>query len=432
MPVPHLQIYGQRPVLWLFCAGLVCIALLKSVEWTFLHTLSVSFDPWALAALVVAQFLLEPDRRAAWITCAVGISLSFVLFRWQPTLGEFAEPISLGIASFIIQCITMLIWPGRRSRTLLVLAAGSLVIIGQQIAGIGQYFTTIEAMTFDNRAYLVDLSLGFNPVGFVLSTVEAMPGLLNAGVMPLLHLAYATILLMMALIVLLHLRIQSAGWGLALTAFLLAGAAGGTLYHVFPAAGPVYAFAAFPELPLSSALTPAPAILDPHYVRNCMPSLHMTFALLIVINTDDLSRTVRSFTIVFTALTIIATLALGQHYLIDLIVAAPFTCAIQAMARSIVSFKWPSPGFWIGSGCVAGWLFVLVVHVEWFLKVPGFTLIVSALTLIVSVLAYRADARNSLAPKRTVELSANTCAVARQSESTGDPRLPITTDALPS
>jgi hypothetical protein len=131
-----------------------------------------------------------------------------------------------------------------------------------------------------------------------------------------------------------------------------------------------------------------------------MPSLHVTLALLIVINTNGLSRTVRTFAIIFASSTIMATLALGQHYLIDLIVAAPFTSAIQAMARSIVSAKWPSPGFWIGSACVAGWLFVLVTHVEWFLEVPGFTLIASALTLVVSVFACTVDARISPATKR--------------------------------
>jgi len=189
----------------------------------FMHALSVSFDPWALAALLVAQFLLEQDRRAAWITCAIGIALSFVLLRWQPLLGGFAEPISLGITSFTVLCITMLIWPERRDRAQLVLTAGLLVVIGQQISGVGQYFTTTEAMTFDHRAYLVDLSLGFNPVGVVLSAIEAMPGFLNTSVMHLLHLTYATIMLMMASVVLLHVRNQSTGWSLALAAFFSPG-----------------------------------------------------------------------------------------------------------------------------------------------------------------------------------------------------------------
>ena len=82
----------------------------------------------------------------------------------------------------------MLIWPERRDRAQLVLAAGLLVVIGQQISGVGQYFTITEAMTFDHRAYLVDLSLGFNPVEVVLSAIEAMPGFVNTSVMHLLHL----------------------------------------------------------------------------------------------------------------------------------------------------------------------------------------------------------------------------------------------------
>ncbi len=85
----------------------------------------------------------------------------------------------------------------------------------------------------------------------MLSAVEALPTLLHGGVMLLLHLTCATVMPMIGLIVLLHLRTPIGRLGLALTAFVLAGAAGGVLYHVFPAAGPVFPFAAFPELPLS-------------------------------------------------------------------------------------------------------------------------------------------------------------------------------------
>ncbi|HEY1932894.1 MAG TPA: phosphatase PAP2 family protein [Acetobacteraceae bacterium] len=386
-------IYGQRPVLILFVVGLLCVALLNLAEYAFMHRVELSFDPWGFAALPLAQFLLVPDRRPAWIACAAGLLLTFVLIHWLPALRTFAEPIGLGVASVTVLSATILVSPQRRGSALLALAAGSLVLIGQQISQIGQYFTTTDALTYDHRAYLVDLSLGFDPTAVVLSALNALHGTLHSLVVLLVGLSYAAIMLMMAWVVLIHLRHRSPRWVLALTALLLAGAVGGVLYHLFPAAGPAFAFRAFPALPPASAVSPAAAALDPRYARNCMPSLHATWALLIAINTAGLSRMLRGFAVAFAMLVIVATLYLGQHYLIDLIVAAPFTVAIQALAEAAVNRQRPGPAFWIGSGCVAAWLFVLVGNVEWLLAIPGLTLMASVLTLAVSTAAYLAGLR---------------------------------------
>lgn len=387
--------FGQRPILFLFVGGLACVIALNWAEWTFTHRLDLSFDPWALAALFVAQIVLERDHRPALIACAISIPLSLMFIHWQPSLSAFSAPISVGFASFAVLSVTVIVQPEARAKALFILGAGSLVILGQQISQAVEAFTTTAALTFDNRAYLVDLSLGLNPVGLVQSALALLPGLLKSGATLVLVITYQAIMFMMAMVVLLHLRKQSAQWKIALMALLLAGAVGGVLYHLFPAAGPRFAFPAFPELPPASALTPAANKLDLQYIRNCMPSLHTTWALLIVINSGGLARVFRVSAVIFALLTVIATLALGQHYLIDLIVAAPFSVAIQTAAQSLVNRRWPAPGLWIGGACVALWIFVLAAHVDWLLATPGLTLTASALTVATSILAYRLDTRET-------------------------------------
>jgi hypothetical protein len=60
-----------------------------------------------------------------------------------------------------------------------------------------------------------------------------------------------------------------------------------------------------------------------------MPSMHLTWSLLIALNARSLRLRVALW--VYVALMAIATLALREHYLIDLIAAVPYTLAVQWM-----------------------------------------------------------------------------------------------------
>lgn len=70
--------------------------------------------------------------------------------------------------------------------------------------------------------------------------------------------------------------------------------------------------------------------------RNCMPSMHLTWALLIAWN----ARSWRLRTVLwpYVVIVAIATLASGEHYLVDLLAAIPYTVVIQWSASSI-SFR---------------------------------------------------------------------------------------------
>lgn len=88
------------------------------------------------------------------------------------------------------------------------------------------------------------------------------------------------------------------------------------LYAAVPAVGPGW----FNMATLSAAAAP----------RNCMPSMHLTWAILIAWNAK--SRPLRIALWLYVGLIAAATIALGQHYLIDLFAAVPYTAAIQYVA----------------------------------------------------------------------------------------------------
>lgn len=91
-------------------------------------------------------------------------------------------------------------------------------------------------------------------------------------------------------------------------ALALAGLFGLGLYALFPATGPAH-------------------IGDPHAPRNCMPSLHLTWSLLLLFHTPPRWR--RGCAL-FVAATAIATLTTGEHYALDLVAAVPFSLLVFA------------------------------------------------------------------------------------------------------
>jgi len=106
-----------------------------------------------------------------------------------------------------------------------------------------------------------------------------------------------------------------------LTSFVALGVAGYALYHLFPVAGPKYAFATWPGS--------APAVAEwfaaaPPAPRNCMPSLHSAWVILCALHARRSPAWFRALSWAWVAGTLLATLGLGLHYAIDLIAALPF------------------------------------------------------------------------------------------------------------
>ncbi|MDO4642849.1 MAG: phosphatase PAP2 family protein [Cardiobacteriaceae bacterium] len=103
-----------------------------------------------------------------------------------------------------------------------------------------------------------------------------------------------------------------------------------SLYCFNPVIGPLYAFGSDYPHNLEAILAyPKGGFIFAPSLRNGMPSMHFTGAMLIVLATCCLTRKIYFYvSCVFAVLTFIATMALGEHYLLDLIVAAPFCIAL--------------------------------------------------------------------------------------------------------
>jgi len=124
------------------------------------------------------------------------------------------------------------------------------------------------------------------------------------------------------------------------TLCMIAAVFGFMLYFVVPATGPLGAFgdALVPPAPLSGA--PAPTVLP--YDRNAMPSLHAAWAYLVLIYARGAALAVRAAVSIFLALTLVATLGLGQHYVIDLVVAVPFALVFRAVCAGSLRLRSPA------------------------------------------------------------------------------------------
>jgi membrane-associated phospholipid phosphatase len=160
----------------------------------------------------------------------------------------------------------------------------------------------LTPMTIDGKLMAIDHSLGISPDRFASWMYMHHPHFFFA-----LAMAYSMLAPVIALT-------WIAEQNHALRRALLIGASLCWLFYVlFPAVGPIYyTHPVGIELP-----------------RNCFPSMHFTWALLLALNSRSWLRWplwLYSLVIAF------STIATGQHYVIDLIAALPYTAAVQFAA----------------------------------------------------------------------------------------------------
>jgi PAP2 superfamily len=127
----------------------------------------------------------------------------------------------------------------------------------------------------------------------------------------------------------------------AMIAFLITGPVGVIFYNLLPAVGPIHVFLGqFPWKPIPTEQVTR-LLVEPIAVaglRNCMPSLHMSWVLLAWWYSRGLSVWERGIAMAFVVFTVFATMGTGEHYLIDLIVAFPFVVFLQGLCA--MSLRW--------------------------------------------------------------------------------------------
>jgi hypothetical protein len=127
----------------------------------------------------------------------------------------------------------------------------------------------------------------------------------------------------------------------AMIAFLITGPVGVIFYNLFPAVGPIHIFLSqFPWKPIPTEQVTR-LLVEPITVaglRNCMPSLHMAWVLLAWWYSRGLSVWERGIAMAFLVFTIFATMGIGEHYSIDLVVAFPFAVFLQGVCA--LGLRW--------------------------------------------------------------------------------------------
>jgi hypothetical protein len=264
----------------------------------------------------------------------------------------------LGIASLLVLAIQAIVaQPDRRRNCIRTFYAGSVLPLLAMVTPYTLLLSLwLRPKTFDSFLLAFDGALGFQP-SFLLGRMV----LKSQAAWDWSTVAYYAVPLSGAIVYASHrtrTRQPVAFLGLLLS-FLMVGVA---QYAIFPAVGPGHAFHdLYPwKSPSLSGIALEPMIVgqDP---RNCMPSLHFGIALLVWWNSRIWPRWGRTLAAVFLFATAFSTLALGEHYLADLVVVFPFALVFQAAWTKAVPItsKARSVPIMVGSALTVVWLVLL-------------------------------------------------------------------------
>ena len=337
-------------------------------------------------------YLRSQAKIREWLAC-LALSGSFALLVRFPAAKDWSVAASSVLALFGFGAFLMLgfqwIWSGTqwRQRTIAVLAPAAALVFfvfsAQHALNLGNLF---HRTTYDLYLYAADGAFGFQPSFLCGRAMAASPTLRVVCL-----LAYLSLPLVMAFVVAFRVPIQAerASWDV-ISLLMLAGMGGWALYNVVPATGPIYAFAAsFPHQSLPYAVLPKlllekiPVALSAP--RNAIPSLHLTWVLLLYWNTKGMSRGMRLFLAIYLVLTAVSTLGTGEHYFLDLVAAVPYALTVQALVsperQAAVSRRFLAAS--CGLGLTLGWLLLVRYGVKLMLLSPAVPWGLTALTCII-------------------------------------------------
>ncbi|MFN2375664.1 MAG: phosphatase PAP2 family protein [Candidatus Binatia bacterium] len=293
--------------------------------------LTLPFFAPALLGSFAAQVLLRPRRLEVAASLALGAALAWPVVAAAP---------EAGLASCLAAAL------GMASLLLLVLLLGRAVLTGAEDRGavldvlepalllpgfvalafpLGYLTAALWPATLDHRLYLADAAFGA-PLSFTVGRWTAAVPLLNDVCLAV------YVMIPLALVVVHALRErQGERSSDALVNFIALTVVGYVGYHLVPVVGPLYVFPdQFPLQPPDPATMSAARAVALPMPRNCMPSLHSGWALLVWWSARPLPRGPRLVAAVFLAVTLLSTVALGFHYVVDLVAAFPLTMALQA------------------------------------------------------------------------------------------------------
>ena len=350
------------------------------------------FIGYGLGGAFLLFLAARPGRnRVLWVSGVGMIGVAATV--WGRYDGVPTLPVQvmgpLGLASLVVMS-GAIVWRGRECeaaayRALLPGAVLTFLTLGAQYSL--NMASLIHPKTFDLYVYAFDGALGFQP-SFVLGRILNT----HPWLFPAVKVSYEGIVLAMAALYAgFMIRREKPLWELIELLFAPA-MVGYAFFSVFPVCGPHYAFAVdFPNAYLPYRMLHRLALESisvlPGFPRNAVPSLHMTWALLIWLNTRGLPRWARFTAAALAVATVFDTLATGEHYLFDLIVSLPFTLWMQAcMVRTV---KFSDRRRWLpalaGGAMFMAWLVIGRYGFGWMISSRSFIWSLAVVSSVVSL-----------------------------------------------
>ncbi|WP_246351008.1 phosphatase PAP2 family protein [Nocardia barduliensis] len=324
----------------LMAAHIGALGPLTSLARDYAGTPKSATTPWA--GFLLALIGLTMRARVGAVTAAIAVDLLFVVFR-----AADGRPFTVGNGPTIVLTALAVLaftrWDGQRRRTALrTIAFGALLISATKVSEIWLDITAWACpMVLDPYVQVADRALG-SPAWLAGRALEAA-GPIASGVV---RWVYFELPLAAVLVAAWQLRGVTAGaWPrhYLVRTFLTLGVVGPIWYVVFPVVGPVLAYGpqglgfeiadvwpnAVPAVPTSIEALRFDGITP----RNCMPSLHTAWALALFIHSRRGPVWLRWGGAFWLVCTLTATLGLGAHYGIDLVVGAALCLTVESALR---------------------------------------------------------------------------------------------------
>jgi len=293
----------------------------------------------ALSGSLVIYLFGRPASRSmlGMLFLAASFFAIYGLLAGDTPLSSF--PAFCGLGSLAALALTAL-WSPRateRQASLDTCLTAFLFPLFLAIAGFSLAVTTAaHPMTYDFFLYAFDEQLNCQPSFLAGQLLDRSHFLQQACI-----LGYESLPLAMALAFALERRRPARDHPSTLpAAFAVAAAGGFLLYNLYPAVGPVHVFPTqFPYSPPPAGSPPFRLLAAGPEARNAMPSVHIAMALLILWTSRAWPAVLRVFAAALLAVTVLATLGLGEHYLVDLVVAVPFAALAQSLGAANVPWR---------------------------------------------------------------------------------------------
>jgi hypothetical protein len=330
------------------------------------------FVNYAFASSVVF-FVAVHAWLGEWIT-AVVLALGFALLHVvvAPTISSGNLSLSLyagmlgrgGLAALACNTVWGSPEKNRQSFRISLLSLAIVLFVFASLVALN-ITATARLRVLDAYLYVFDSSLGFHP-SFLLGRFFARHRFADQ----LMRASYMALPLVIASVCAGYLKYKLPWRPLAIIAS--AGMLGYLLYWIFPASGPLYVFGAnFPGGPAELIrINLEPLVLPQRAPRNAIPSLHMAWALLLWFNSRSFSPLARALLAAYAVVTVAATLGTGEHYLVDLVVAFPFSLGVQALWTPIQAAN-RHIALLVGVISTFGWLLALRYGANFFLLSPA-------------------------------------------------------------